>query len=183
MCVDSVMNYSKLVVYTLSRIGLMILISAFSAFCGVVVFPSLITLLPSSLMEFKNFMASTETQSFIGFLIVAAFMLMIFYNDGKKHTAYETWSIVNISIVYICMFLAYFVFSVFRDSLAAEGKGMIFYKIFYFPCFWIYNENSMNFMASVMIESAAVLILCFIVYVFSYKLYIKKHPDIYKSVH
>lgn len=177
------MEYSKLVAYTFARIGMLILISAFSAFCGAVLFPSIITLFPASMSDFKEFMTKTTTQSFIGFVIVVAVLAALFWTDGKKHTAYETWSVVNISIVEICMLLAYFIPSIFRDSFVAEGRAELFYKIFYYPCLWLFDENKMNFMAAVMIGAGILLIIAFIAYFLSYKVYVKKHNLLCKSVY
>lgn len=65
--------------------------------------------------------------------------------------AYENWSWVNITIVYLLMLLVYFIPAIFRDSFSQEGKGDIFYKVLYYPCIWLNEGVGMNYLVSVII--------------------------------
>ena len=143
------MEEIKFLKYILSRIGIMIVLTLFSAFAGIVLIPALVTVFPS-------------------------FFLRLFYDDGKRHAAYENWSWVNITIVYLLMLLVYFIPAIFRDSFSQEGKGDIFYKVLYYPCIWL-NEG-------VGIGIGLLLAASYCFYLIAYKVYVHKHPVILKSM-
>lgn len=172
------MDLLKGLLYTLSRIGLMILLAVFSGFFGAVLVPSLMTFLPYSMIDVKNFFISPTTCSVLGMIIVAAAFAVIFYTDGKKHAAYENWSAVNITAVLLIMLFVYFVPAIFRDSFNAEGKAKLFYKILYYPCGWLYNSLNVNFLVSVVVGMGIILFVSLIMYVISFRIYVKKHPSI-----
>ena len=172
------MDLLKFILYILSRIGLMILVIVFGAFMGGIFFPALMSFLPYSLIDFKNFILDSNTQSVICLIISAAFLMRLFYADGKKHAAYEDWSAVNITIVYLLMAFAYFIPAIFRSSFAAEGKAELFYKVLYYPCVWLYEGLNMDFLVSVLCTSGILILLSLAMYVTAYLVYVKKHPAI-----
>ena len=86
------MEAIKFLKYILSRIGIMIVLTLFSAFAGIVLIPALVTVFPSSTSAFKSFMTNSNVDSFIGFAVMLIFFLRLFYDDGKRHAAYENWS-------------------------------------------------------------------------------------------
>lgn len=61
------METIKFLKYILSRIGIMIVLTLFSAFAGIVLIPALVTVFPSSTSAFKSFMTNSNVDSFIGF--------------------------------------------------------------------------------------------------------------------
>ena len=60
----------KFLKYILSRIGIMIVLTLFSAFAGIVLIPALVTVFPSSTSAFKSFMTNSNVDSFIGFAVM-----------------------------------------------------------------------------------------------------------------
>ena len=52
------MEAIKFLKYILSRIGIMIVLTLFSAFAGIVLIPALVTVFPSSTSAFKSFMTN-----------------------------------------------------------------------------------------------------------------------------
>lgn len=156
----------------------MFLMAVFSGFFGAVLVPSLVTFLPYSMIDVKNFIISPTTCSVIGMVIVALTFAVIFYTDGKKHAAYENWSAVNITAVLLIMLFVYFVPAMFRDSFNAEGKAKLLYKILYYPCGWLYDSLNVNFLVSVIIGMGMILTISLFMYVLSFRLYVKKHPSI-----
>lgn len=176
------MEAIKFLKYILSRIGIMIVLTLFSAFAGIVLIPALVTAFPSSTSAFKSFMTNSNVDSFIGFAVMLIFFLRLFYDDGKRHAAYENWSWVNITIVYLLMLLVYFIPAIFRDSFSQEGKGDIFYKVLYYPCIWLNEGVGMNYLVSVIIGIGLLLAASYCFYLISYKVYVHKHPVILKSM-
>ncbi len=92
------MEAIKFLKYILSRIGIMIVLTLFSAFAGIVLIPALVTVFPSITSAFKSFMTNSNVDSFIGFAVMLIFFIRLFYDDGKRHAAYENWSWVNNTI-------------------------------------------------------------------------------------
>ena len=172
----------KLLKYILSRIAIMIVLTLFAAFAGIVLIPAVVTLFPSSASALKNFLTNSNFDSFVGFAVMLAFFLRLFYDDGKRHAAYENWSWVNITIVYLLMLLVYFIPAIFRDSFSQEGKGDIFYKVLYYPCIWLNEGVGINYLVSVLIGIGALLAASYCIYFAAYKLYVHKHPVILRSV-
>lgn len=175
------MSASKFIGYIASRIGIMLALTIFGAFAGMILFPAIVTFFPSSMSGFKTFMTSTTTDSVIAFIIMLAFFLRIFYDDGKRHAAYESWSSVNITIVYLLMLMVYFIPAIFRESFSAEGKGEVFYKVFYYPCQWLIGGFGMDYMVGVLVGIGLLLVASFGIYLTAYKIYIHKHPVILKA--
>lgn len=176
------MEAIKFLKYILSRIGIMIVLTLFSAFAGIVLIPALVTVFPSSTSAFKSFMTNSNVDSFIGFAVMLIFFLRLFYDDGKRHAAYENWSWVNITIVYLLMLLVYFIPAIFRDSFSQEGKGDIFYKVLYYPCIWLNEGVGMNYLVSVILGIGLLLAAAYCFYLIAYKVYVHKHPVILKSM-
>ena len=67
------MEAIKFLKYILSRIGIMIVLTLFSAFAGIVLIPALVTVFPSSTSAFKSFMTNSNVDSFIGFAVMLIF--------------------------------------------------------------------------------------------------------------
>ena len=176
------MDSIKFLLYTLARIGLMFLLAVFSAFAGEILFPAIVTLLPSSAAGIKDFFTDPVSQSAIGMGIMVIFLVWIFYDDGKRHAAYESWSSINITIVYLIMLCIYFIPGIFRDSFAAEGKLDVFYLVLYYPCHWLSDGFQMNYLVSIVVGMGIILALSFVSYMLAFRIYIKKHPVILKRM-
>lgn len=170
------MDLLDTLLYTLARIGLMIMLILLGAFVGEILFPGIATFLPSSMMGFKNFITDDTVQSVIAMFIVMIFFLWVFYDDGKRHSAYENWNIVNIFIVLILMLMIYFVPAIFRESFHSEGKAEVFFLIWYYPCLWLSSKQSLGYMTGVLLAELIMIASAFAAYFAAYKIYVKKHP-------
>jgi len=170
------MDLLDTLLYTLARIGLMIMLILLGAFAGEILFPGIATFLPSSMAEFKNFITDDTVQSVIAMFIVMIFFLWVFYDDGKRHSAYENWNIVNIFIVLILMLMIYFVPAIFRESFHSEGKAEVFFLIWYYPCLWLSSKQSLGYMTGVLLAELIMIASAFAAYFAAYKIYVKKHP-------
>lgn len=170
------MDLLDTLLYTLARIGLMIMLILLGAFTGEILFPGIATFLPSSMVEFKNFITDDTVQSVIAMIIVIIFFLWVFYDDGKRHSAYENWNVVNILIVLILMLMIYFVPAIFRESFHSEGKAEVFFLIWYYPCSWLSGKQSLGYMTGVLVAELIMIASAFAAYLSAYKIYVKKHP-------
>ena len=164
------------VVYTAARLGLLLALVVFGAFTGAVLFPALATFLPYSMIGIKNFLTQPIVESAMGTVVICLFLVWVFFDDGRKHTAYEEWSLATILGVLILIGMFYFIPAIFRDSFHSEGKGDIFYMVLYYPARWVIKLCSGNYLIGVMGSAVVMLGTAFAAYVLSYKLYVKKHP-------
>ncbi|MBR1422783.1 MAG: hypothetical protein IJ571_04995 [Ruminococcus sp.] len=176
------MDSLKLLLYILARIGLMLLLCVFGAFVGVILFPSLCNLMPGSWMSVKNILIDQSNESIIAFAICTIIMVRVFYNDGKIHAAYEEWSSITITTVLLLMIFFYFIPAIFYTSFSSEGKGEVFYLVFYYPSVWLRDGFGLEYTVSVLVGMGATLLLCFAAYLISFRLYVKKHPVILKRM-
>ena len=167
--------------YTITRLGLLLALVLFGAFTGAVLFPSLVTFLPYSMVGVKNFFTQPDVKSLVGTVVICLFLIWVFFDDGKKHTAYEEWSLTTILTVLILVGMFYFIPALFRDSFHAEGKGDIFYMVLYYPAGWLIDLFDDNYIIGIMFSILVMLGTAFAAYVISYKNYVKKHPVLLSS--
>jgi len=203
------MDSFKAMLYTFARIGLMLLLDIFGMFVGAVLFPGIASLVPASgsgvdkkghitVTGAKAFFTDPIVGSVIGFIVMTAILVWIFYDDGKKHAAYEEWSWENILIIIVLMLMAAFVPSIFRESFKESATMTVFYNGLYYPLSWLcdgvgtgltrsYAEETpsglgLPYTIGVLIGNGVQLGACFAAYVFSFKLYVKKHPVVLKRI-
>ena len=162
--------------YTFARLGLLLALVIFGAFTGAVLFPAVVTFLPYSLIGVKNFLTDPMVESVLGTVVICSFLIWVFYDDARRHTAYEEWSMTTIITVLVLIGMIYFIPAIFRDSFSAEGKGDIFYTVFYYPARWVIAACGDDYLIGVLGSILVLLGTAFAAYFISYKVYIKKHP-------
>lgn len=170
------MDSLKFLLYTLARIGLLIAVTAFAVFVGDVAYPALVSLLPEG--STRDTMMNEILRSVVAFVIILSFLLPLFFDDGKKHAAYEIWSSVNITLTLIFMVMVCFVPSIFRDSFEPDGKANAFFAFAYFPHLWLQKTLGLDFVVSVLIGLVLIAGISYAAYLFSFKRYAKLHPVI-----
>ena len=174
------MDSLKFLLYTLGRIGIFIVVNMFAVFSGEILIPALSSFFPEKSAVstlFRNDMFC----SVAAWLIILIFMLVLFFDDGKRHSAYDIWSSVNITIVLILMLAVYYVPTIFRDKINSEGRGNAFYSIVYFPIDWLRDEFGMKYTSASALGIGIILFLTLVIYIVSYKVYMKKHKSLYKQ--
>lgn len=172
------MDLLRTLLYTLGRIGLLIMLVLFGAFMGEILFPAATSFLPSSMIGLKEFMINDTVQSAVALIVVCLFFIWVFYDDGKRHSAYEDWSVVNILIVLMVMLVIYFIPAIFRDSFTSEGRADVFYMIFYYPCTCFMTEEKDNFLIGILISTLIMIACAFSSYTAAFVRYMKKHPSL-----
>ena len=170
------MDSLKFLLYTLARIGLLIAVTAFAVFVGDIAYPALVSLLPES--GARDTLMNETLRSVVTFIVILLFLLPLFFDDGKKHAAYEIWSSVNITLTLIFMVMVCFVPSIFRDSFEPDGKANAFFEFAYFPHLWLQKTLGLDFIVSVLVGLLMIAVLCYAAYLFSFKRYVKQHPVI-----
>lgn len=173
------MDSLKFLLYTLGRIGIFIAVNLFATFTGRIIVPALSTFFPEK-SAVSGLLTNQVFGSVVAWIVLLAFMLVLFFDDGKRHAAYDIWNSISITIVLILMLMVCFVPTVFRDSFHAEGKGKVFYTIGYFPVLWLREGFGMKYTSSSAVGAGIILFLMFCIYVVSYKLYMKKYKSLYK---
>lgn len=167
------MDSFQFLMYTLGRIAVMLAAIAFGVMAGTVLYPAVTSLLPDG--SLRTSLMSETLRSVISYLVIAAMLIPVFFDDGKKHAAYEIWSSVNITITLLFMAMICFIPSIFRDSFEPEGKANAFYKIAYFPYIWF---GGSDFVAKVLVGVTVMTALLLVTYVLSFKHYARLHPVI-----
>ena len=171
------MDSVKFLLYVLKRIGIFIAVDLFGSAVAKVFVPAIASFFPATGAA-KRFLTEGTGGSLVGWAVMLILLSVVFFDDGKKHTAYEIWNSINIIIALIFMFLVYFIPSVFRDSFHQESKGDVFYSIIYAPVQWLEDKFDMAYTSSAGIGIGIILFVLFVVYVVSYKIYLRKHKSL-----
>lgn len=167
--------------YVLARIGLFVAVNVFAIFASRILCSVISTILGICfktkfvVLKLIPFINSSTTISAVGFLILLGIMLRLFWDDGKRHTAYQRFSMPVVTVAVVFMFLVYSIPTIFledaKDSLAAGIKS------FYKPCMWLTKYFDGSIQIPVVISTGIICILCMIIYKLSGDRYLTKHPD------
>lgn len=176
------MDSLKFLLYTLGRIGVLIMVDILAVVTGKIFIPVLINFFPDD-SAVTRFLLNESNRSVIGWAIMLVLLMWLFFDDGKRHAAYDIWNSVNIMIVHILMLMVYFVPTIFRAELDKENRGTVVYKMAYFPVLWLEERFDMAYTSAAALGIGIILVLAFSVYVVSYKLYMRKYKSLYKPMH
>ncbi|MGN1113878.1 MAG: hypothetical protein ACI4RC_02010 [Oscillospiraceae bacterium] len=174
------MDSLKFLLYTLGRIGVFILVNIFGAFCGKILVPVLASFVPHKSFAFQ-LLTGDIFGSVVAWFIVLIFMLVLFFDDGKRHAAYEIWSSINVIIPLFFMLAIYFVPTVFYDNISKKSVGNFFFSTFYEAVEWIKIRFDVDYTYASAFGLGVILLLIFAVYVISNKIYRKKHKHLFLS--
>lgn len=167
--------------YVLARIGLFIVVDFFAVLMARISCSVVSTILGICFktkfftLKVIPFINGDVTVSVVGFFILLGIMLRLFYDDGKRHTAYGKFSMPLVSVTSVLMFVVYFVPSIFlEDAKDTISAGI---KSFYKPCMWLSDFLNESIEIPVVISAGIICILCMIVYKLSGDRYLSKHPE------
>lgn len=170
------MDYSDGVKYTLFRLLLMIGCGAVGVAAGKLLLWATASVMPASLLTLKEFLVTDQAGSVTAAIVMAAMLGRVFYDDGKKHAAYENWDAILVSITHIVMLIAYFVPVIFYNPNDITRGVEFAYYLFYFPCRWLVLAFGMDLKAAAALGILLILGVQFALYMLSYTRYKKKHP-------
>ncbi|MBE6836816.1 MAG: hypothetical protein E7509_02310 [Ruminococcus sp.] len=173
--------------YVLGRVGLFIVVNVFAIFAGIFSCAGVSTVI-AVIFDNKNkfvslelipFLGSSTTTSMVGFIILTGIMLRLFWDDGKRHTAYGRFSIPVVLIAVFFMAAVYSVPLLFFDNTKDSLSAAI--RSFYTPSLWLREVFKGNMEIPVVISAGIIAILCMVFYKLSGDRYIKKHPDLLEN--
>lgn len=163
------------IIYTVSRIGILLMANVICSILSITLVSWIVNLfVPGSNSSFKENLFEGEVWSLIAWIILLAIMVILFIDDGIRHSAYERYDAASESIAVIIMFAVYYVPILFMGK--TSGKTETGFKGFYFPSKWISERFSLPYEVSALISIGLILILCLAGYVIAHAIYMKKHP-------
>ena len=157
--------------YGLARIGLYWLISIFASIIGnTAVLGILGTLLPRLALYYNP-----ELLSLFSWFIVLAFLIPLFWDDGKRHTAYGKYNPVMVAIVLIITGVSYYIPALVSDY-AEDFKVVATIQGFYSTDFWL-SKISDDIQVYSLLGTALNLIICILAYILSHIFYRGKFDE------
>lgn len=172
------MTYSKGLFYTISRVLMLLLINVFASVVSTTLFAWILNLIIPSFKtsNIKERIFSSGIWSVLAWCVIIVMLIILFYNDGKKHSAYGMFDIFTICIASVFMFVIYFVPILFIDK--AKDNILLVFEGFYFPCKWLLSAFANDYMMAVMIGIIPPIILAAASYCISHIIYQKRHPSL-----
>ena len=166
------------ILYTISRIGILLMANVICPILSITLVSWIASLFitgSGGRIKIKDALfESGGLYSFVAWIIVLFILVILFIDDGVKHSAYESYDSTSISIVLILMFAVYYIPVLFMNR--TTGNTQTGFKGFYYPCKWIGEKFSLTYEVSALISIGATLILCLLGYVIAHAIYMKKHP-------
>ena len=164
------------ILYTFSRIGILLMANVICSILSITLVSWIVNLFSQgSGSKFKEALfEGGGIWSFIAWLMILIIMLILFIDDGIKHSAYERYDSVAASIVLILMFAVYYIPVLFINK--TSGKTTTGFKSFYFPNKWIIEKFSLDYIKATLLGIGVILILCLAGYITAHAIYMKKHP-------
>lgn len=169
--------------YVLSRAGLYLAVNLFAVLAATIICSAFSTVFSIVFADdyintrLAPLLTAQKTSSFLSFLLTVLIMLRIFWDDGKRNTAYGKFSMPLVTIAVFVMFVCYAVPSV----LIVDTKEALdaFIRIFYRPSNWVSGFVDGDLLVRAVLASAITCTLCLICYKLSGDVYLKKHPEMY----
>ena len=126
-------------------------------------------------LKLVPFLTSGNTTSFIGWMVLLAIMLRLFWDDGKRQTAYGRYNLGVGFLAVFFMFAVYYIPSIFidRSKDALEAALVLYYR----PCAWLSDMLGGSVSLSVMITGGLLAFVCLIFYKLSSDRYLKKYGE------
>lgn len=164
------------ILYTVSRIGIMLMANVICSILSITLVSWIANLfVPGSGSKFKEALfEGGGVWSIIAWVMLLVILLILFIDDGIRHSAYERYDSISTSIVLIIMFAIYYIPALFIKK--TSGRANTGFKSFYFPNKWISENFSLNYEMAVLLGIGIILILCLSGYMIAHAVYMKKHP-------
>lgn len=164
------------ILYTISRIGIMLMANVICSILSITLVSWVINLFAqgSGNSFKKNLFEGGGVWSLIAWIMLLIILLILFIDDGIRHSAYESHDSVSASIVLILMFAIYYIPALFIQK--TSGRANTGFKSFYYPNKWISEKFSLNYEIAVLLGIGIILIFCLAGYMIAHAVYMKKHP-------
>ncbi|MCD7727137.1 MAG: hypothetical protein LUH57_02180 [Ruminococcus sp.] len=172
------MTYSKGVFYTISRVILLLLINVFSSVVSTTLFAWILNLIIPSFGEnsFRERLFSSGIWSVLAWCVIIVILVVLFYSDGKRHSAYGEFEGYMIFIVSVFMFAVYVIPIFFMDN--ARDNALLAFEGFYFPCKWLLTAFNGDYVTAVMVGIIPPIVLAAASYCIAHVVYVKHYPSL-----
>lgn len=148
--------------------------------CGILV-PIVMNVINNAVADdsVQNVIGSHGVQSFAAWLVTAALMCIVLWEDGKKNTAYQIYDAFFSALCFALIFFVYFGPVVFIDDESNTSAEIprILLSHYYTTCDWIRGDR-IGYSTAAALAVIASIVLMASVYVISHALYVKKHPEL-----
>lgn len=157
--------------YGWARFGLFWLISIFATIIGRTAILGIVGTLIPRLMLYDNMVLL----SFFSWIVVMAFLFPLFWDDGKRHTAYGTYNPTAVTIILLLTAVAFYA-PVFILEYMEDRKVVATIEGLYFSDFWLspLNEDPQIY---ALLGTALTIIICIAAYVVSHIYYRGKFDE------
>lgn len=155
--------------YSLARFGLFWLINIFGVIIGKTAILGVVGTFVPRLALYDN----PETLSAISFIIPICFLIALFADDAKRHTAYGRYNPVLVSIVMILTCTVYYIPAVVIGYIK-DIKTAAIMKELYFTSYWITKLVGDDVEIYALMGTLIMLVICILSYVIARKIYLKK---------
>ncbi len=155
--------------YSLARFGLFWLINIFGVIIGKTAILGIFGTFIPRLALYDN----PETLSAISFIIPICFLIALFADDAKRHTAYGRYNPILVSIVLILTSAVYYVPAVVIGYVK-DPKTADIMKELYFTSYWISKLVGDDVEIYALLGALLMLVICILSYVIARKIYLKK---------
>ena len=157
--------------YGWARFGLFWLVCIFSSIIGKTAVLGIVGTLIPRLMLYDN----PILLSFLSWLIVLAFLVPLFWDDGKRHTAYGTYNSVIVTIIMLLTAVVFYA-PVFILEYMEDKKVVATIEGLYFTDFWLSPIGS-DPQIYALLGTALTVIICIAVYCLSHIYYRGKFDE------
>ena len=161
----------RTMLYGWARFGLFWLINIFSTIIGRTAILGVVGTMIPRLALYDNM----ELLSFFSWLVSMAFFIPLFWDDGKRHTAYGTYNPTIVTIIMLLTGIVYYA-PVFILEYMTDRKVVATIDSLYFSNYWFspLNDDSQIY---ALIGIALTVIICIVTYVVSHIYHRGKFDD------
>jgi hypothetical protein len=175
------MDYSDGVKYTAFRFILLLGTDALGVVFGKLMLWVIASVLPASADGAKAFLISDSTGSVVAAITMVVALGLVFFDDAKKHAAYDDWDSLLVIITLMVMLMFFFAPIIWYNSADITSAAKTFYYIWYFPCRWVMLATDCDFKVAAAAGIIIIEAVLFVIYQISYAAYKKKHPFSFKE--
>lgn len=161
----------RTLLYSLARFGLFWLINIFAMIIGKTVILGVVGTFVPRLHLYDN----PELLSFLAWLIPAWLLTWLFWDDGRRHTAYGLYNPTVVTSVLLVTGIIYYA-PVFLMEYAEGKLAHSTLDSIYFPCYWL-SKISGDPQVYGLLGIAILVIMSVISYLLSHKYYFAKFSE------
>lgn len=118
---------------------------------------------------------SPQVQSFVAWLVTAVMMCIVFWEDGRKNTAYQIFDMFFAAICFAVIFMIYFAPVIFIENAGDIFKILLTH--YFTTCDWLRTEQ-LGYTTAAALSALMTVAPVAAAYMISHAVYVRKHPDV-----